>query len=297
MIRGNRICELFCVVLLAGLSLISGSGHAQDTRRCQIKGKTVITNMTCEQLANEAGISPPEPISASRAESLDKPAANAHSAPVPIQPNRPAVNSTSTISPAKIILGSLIPVILTFGFIALLVAWLKIRAKRALYDHLGSLVPIAREALEPVSTKAPSPEETLPYRQSPVMTRSELELFDRLKSALPECEIFPQVPLASFIRIDKQRAGRRYSSNSYRWQNRISQQRVDFLACFREDMSILSAIELDDPSHNAEEAMQRDEKKNKSLRDADISLIRWRVEAMPDQQEIRREFARRGLLS
>ena len=33
--------------------------HAVETRRCQINGKTIITNLTCEQLVNEAGAPPP----------------------------------------------------------------------------------------------------------------------------------------------------------------------------------------------------------------------------------------------
>ena len=106
------------------------------------------------------------------------------------------------------------------------------------------------------------------------MSRYELEMFERIKTALPECEIFPQVPLASFIRIDKQRAGARLATNSYRWQNRIGQQRVDFLACLRLDMSTVAAIELDDPSHESVEAQRRDAKKNKSLSDANVPLLR-----------------------
>lgn len=152
----------FCRIVLATIALaLCAQAHAGDTRRCQINGRTIITNLSCEQLAKEAGITLPE---------RDK-----------SQPSKPA--------------------------------------------------PEVAPALKPMLDKALAREdEELPYHQAPVMSRYELEMFERLKTALPECETFPQVPLAYFIRIDKNRACSRYATNSYRWQNCIGQQRVDFLA-------------------------------------------------------------------
>jgi hypothetical protein len=276
--------------------------HAQagDTRRCQINGRTIITNLSCEQLANEAGITLPERDKSQ----LSKPPPKV--APAPAKPTAqtataPIEKSSSAAEAAKRGFDALLSMILIIGAVALLLAalfaWLKHKAKRAVHNRLSALAPIAREALEPMLDKALAREdEELPYHQAPVMSRYELEMFERLKTALPECEIFPQVPLASFIRIDKNRAGSRYATNSYRWQNRIGQQRVDFLACLRQDMSTVAAIELDDPSHENTDARLRDAKKDKSLKDANVPLIRWRVEAMPEVTEIRREFLRRGLV-
>lgn len=130
-------------------------------------------------------------------------------------------------------------------------------------------------------------EEVLPYKPAPLMSSYELEFFGRIRRALPEMVIFPQVPLAAFIRIDKRRAGREFFQNSYRWQNRIGQQRVDFLVCDPTTMNPVVAIELDDPSHDNNDARGRDDKKDKSLRDAGVRLIRWRVEMMPVESDIR----------
>ncbi|MCK6389644.1 MAG: DUF2726 domain-containing protein [Azonexus sp.] len=187
--------------------------------------------------------------------------------------------------------------VMVMVFLFGLIAWLKRRARQAVQTRLATWAPLARGALEPVLEKvAGNEEEALPYRQAPVMSRYELEMFERIKVALPECEVFPQVPLASFIRIDAKRAGARLATNSYRWQNRIGQQRVDFLVCLRKDMSTVAAIELDDPSHESADAQRRDAKKNKSLSDANVALIRWRVEAMPVAGEIRQAFMRMGLI-
>lgn len=272
--------------------------QASDTRRCQINGKTVITNLSCEQLANEAGI--PYPASTQPV----TPPKLTHTAPEKINKTQAlAADKTATSVSAAMqrSVDNLVSTVLTLGlsmlFVIGLLVWLKHKARQAVQTRLTTLGPLARDTLEPILDKAfVGEDEELPYRQAPVMSRYELEMFERIKTALPECEIFPQAPLASFIRIDPQRAGKRLATKRFHWQNRISQQRVDFLVCLRRDMSTVAAIELDDPSHESDEAQRRDAKKDKSLNDANVPLIRWRVEAMPEAEEIRREFVQRGLL-
>lgn len=275
--------------------------QAGDTRRCQLRGKTVITNMTCEQLANEAGVALPAPGEALPPGTTNTPSGNAEQPKAQLQadttPRTPPLANTAATDG----LGWLRSIIFTLGIFALLVAgllsWLKHKARQTVRNRFVALAPIARDVLEPMLDKVlGTDDEELPYRQAPVMSSYEREMFERLKAALPECEIFPQVPLASFIRIDAKRAGKRYATNSYRWQNRIGQQRVDFLACLRQNMTTVAAVELDDPSHESADAQRRDAKKNKSLSDADVPLIRWRVETMPETTEIRGEFLRRRLL-
>lgn len=288
--------------IVAVIFTIYVQAHAAETRRCHINGKTVITNLTCQQLANEAGI----PQSGSEKPQLviqpkltQAPPPNKITKAQPVTANNNVVAASAAIERG---VDKLVSTILTLGaamlFIIGLVIWLKHGGRQVEQIQRGALVPLARDKLEPVVDKQRSSEdEELPYRQAPVMSRYELEMFERIKTAFPECEIFPQVPLASFIRIDKQRAGARLATNSYRWQNRIGQQRVDFLACLRLDMSTVAAIELDDPSHESVEAQRRDAKKNKSLSDANVPLLRWRVEAMPNTEEIRQEFLQRGLIA
>ena len=278
------------LIIAISLFLLAQATHAQEGQRCQLKGKEVITNLSCEQLAHEAGIA--------------KPATPRHKAAAPDTP----AQSAGSLSPAALVeppqgtsVGALLetlpisvvnkplPSIIGVGLILLFVVWILFAAKRALGRFFSFLT-----GGDPAGSGA---DEILPYRRGRIMSPYEEDLFWRLRAALPECEIFPQAPLASFIEIDRQRAGDRYFSNSYRWQQRISQQRVDFLVCDGEDLSVVAAIELDDPTHGSADAMARDAKKNKSLRDAHIPLIRWRVEAMPDQQKIRQTFMRSGWLN
>lgn len=284
--KRSRTDRQRCLGLAALILLATQVAQAGETRRCQINGRSIITNLSCEQLAREAGIAEPPARLAPPPETSAKPAAEPRQLPAKPRQNPPAQPPAS--AGLEGIQETLLPIGVFAILVALLVGGLKRRSARP--------VPSARPAREPLLASAPPPDEVLPYQAAPVMSPYELTLYERLKTALPECEIFPQTPLASFIRIDRQRAGSGFYSNSYRWQNRIGQQRVDFLVCRRQDMSILSAIELDDPSHEKDEARRRDEKKEKSLQDANIPLIRWRVEAMPDAPEIRREFARKGWL-
>lgn len=127
----------------------------------------------------------------------------------------------------------------------------------------------------------------LPMRAKGLMSRYETAFLEKLKEALPNCVIFPQVPLAAFIEIDRKKSGAAFRTGSYRSQNYLGQKRVDYLICQEETYQILGAVELDDPSHENPEARERDRKKNVSLAEAGIPLHRWRVENPPTVEEIR----------
>lgn len=60
---------------------------------------------------------------------------------------------------------------------------------------------------------------------------------------------------------------------------------LDFVVC-RKDSSVVAAIELDDKSHEAESRQKADAKKDKALASAEIPIIRWKVEKMPDEETI-----------
>ncbi len=64
---------------------------------------------------------------------------------------------------------------------------------------------------------------------------------------------------------------------------------LDFVVC-QKDSSIVAVIELDDRTHEKEPRQEADAKKNRALSSAGVSLIRWRVNQMPPEQEIRTHF-------
>ncbi|MEO8417678.1 MAG: DUF2726 domain-containing protein [Methylophilaceae bacterium] len=126
-----------------------------------------------------------------------------------------------------------------------------------------------------------------PYFSKKPLTDTEAGFYQILAQAVPEYIVLAQVQLSRFIGVDIPRRRKDYLS----WFNPIAQQSVDYLIC-RQDFSIVAAIELDDKSHIGLDAEQRDEKKTKNLKAADITLIRWHATLMPSTEQIRRQLVR-----
>lgn len=123
-----------------------------------------------------------------------------------------------------------------------------------------------------------------PYQSRNPLTPTEAQLYERLVSALPEYIVLAQVQLSRFIEVD----GTKVPGQYYKWFNPIAQQSVDFLICTK-SFSIITAIELDDKSHQSLDARSRDEKKTKNLYAAKVPLIRWHAENIPSQSQIQIE--------
>lgn len=117
-----------------------------------------------------------------------------------------------------------------------------------------------------------------PYLSKKPLTPTETKFYNLLVKTLPDLIVLAQVQLSSFIEVDKKRIG---NTNYMTLFNPISQQSVDFLIC-EKDFSIVAAVELDDKTHLNVDAIVRDTKKNKNLDAANVPLIRWHAESMPD---------------
>lgn len=126
-------------------------------------------------------------------------------------------------------------------------------------------------------------EQLRPYIPKNPLTATEVIFYHKLIEALPEHIVLAQVQLSSFLKVDT----KQIESGDYRtWFNPISQQSIDFLICTK-DFSIITAIELDDKTHNSPSAIERDTKKNENLKAAQVPLIRWHAEKMPDLETIK----------
>lgn len=126
-----------------------------------------------------------------------------------------------------------------------------------------------------------------PYSSKKPLTPTETHFYHRLVQALPEHIVLAQVQLASFLKVDQSKIG---LNEYYRWFNPISQQSVDYLICSK-DFTIITAIELDDKSHYSDKAIYRDTKKNNNLKAANVPLIRWHAESMPEIEQIRQKVS------
>ena len=121
-----------------------------------------------------------------------------------------------------------------------------------------------------------------PYYAKRPLSDPEQVLYYRLVQALPGFVILPQVGLSRFLGVKK-------GNNHGEWNNRINRMSVDFLVC-NKGMQIVAAIELDDSTHARSDRQKADDKKNKVLKSAGVTLLRWSVKAIPDVAAIRQQL-------
>lgn len=121
-----------------------------------------------------------------------------------------------------------------------------------------------------------------PFYAKKPLTQPEQVLYHRLVGALPECIVLAQVQLSRVL-------GVKQGFNFHEWNNRINRMSLDFVVCLK-DSTIVAAIELDDKSHERAERKAADDKKEKALAAAGIPLVRWQVNALPDEAAIRLAF-------
>jgi len=114
------------------------------------------------------------------------------------------------------------------------------------------------------------------YRRSSVMTANEREFHQRLLQALPDCEIWPQVPLLALVRPDAREGSRTF------WVafKQISNTRVDWVIA--RDMEVVALIELDDRTHDA----RRDAKRDQILKSCGYRVLRFQSNKRPSPGQI-----------
>lgn len=122
-------------------------------------------------------------------------------------------------------------------------------------------------------------QEVWPFEKRSLLTETEQRFYKILKEAISEYPIYIQVPLSQMMRV-------KYGYDRDRWNNRVNRMSVDFVVCDHHT-HIIAAIELDDPSHDNEKRQADDAKKDKALGLANIKVIRYRVENMPNPSKIR----------
>lgn len=123
-----------------------------------------------------------------------------------------------------------------------------------------------------------------PFYAKKPLTQPEQVLYHRLVAALPECIVLAQVQLSRILGVKK-------GFQFHQWNNRINRLSVDFLVCLK-DSTVVAAVELDDRSHARPDRVEADSRKARALAAAAIPLIRWNVDALPDQDAIRQAFER-----
>jgi hypothetical protein len=123
------------------------------------------------------------------------------------------------------------------------------------------------------------------YRKKALLTGCELEFFHRLRQALPECVVAPQVGLAALIEPTGIGPGRQTALAL------LATRRAGY-AVFDEQMQLLAIIELDHSSgrKRADAAMDR------YLAEAGLRTVRFSSKRLPSDVRIRGSVFARGQL-
>lgn len=121
-----------------------------------------------------------------------------------------------------------------------------------------------------------------PFYVKKPLTQPEQVLYHRLVAALPECIVLAQVQLSRVLGVKK---GFRFNE----WNNRINRMSLDFVVCLK-DSTVVAAVELDDKTHEKAARIEADAKKARALAAAGVVLVRWNVNALPDEATIRGAF-------
>lgn len=123
-----------------------------------------------------------------------------------------------------------------------------------------------------------------PFYAKKPLTQPEQVLYHRLVGALPECIVLAQLQLSRVLGVKR-------GFSFHEWNNRINRMSLEFVVCLK-DSTIVAAVELDDKSHELAARKVADDKKEKVLSAAGITLIRWKTNALPDEAAIRLAYAK-----
>jgi uncharacterized protein DUF2726 len=118
-----------------------------------------------------------------------------------------------------------------------------------------------------------------PFYAKKPLSQPEQILYHRLVKALPEHIVLAQVQVSRILGVKK-------GFNFHEWNNRVNRLSYDFVVCSK-DSTVLAAIELDEKSHEADDRVNTDRKKEKATVAAGVKLVRWHVKSLPDEATIR----------
>jgi hypothetical protein len=123
--------------------------------------------------------------------------------------------------------------------------------------------------------------EKYPYRPRPLLTKREYTFYIMLRREADRrgLLICPKVGLKDLMEVTTQKHYMKYF-------HKIAQKHVDFVIC-DDSLNVLFAVELDDSSHDSEDAKQRDKFKDHAFKAAHIPLKRIRDF---DENSIRKLF-------
>ena len=121
------------------------------------------------------------------------------------------------------------------------------------------------------------------FRKKRLLTPNEVEFFHRLRQALPDYHVFPQVSMGALMS-----PGSGVSKQDYLpVRNRFASKIVDFVIV-DDEVNPVALIELDDRTHSAEQDARRDA----MTQAAGYTTLRYQSRSKPTPDQIRRDVTR-----
>ena len=123
----------------------------------------------------------------------------------------------------------------------------------------------------------------LPYRaRGKLVTKTELRFYKSLfKAVQDDFEIFAMVRIADLLRVESG------AKNYRKWLNKILAKHIDFVLCDPGSLEPIVCIELDDPSHQRADRVERDIFVNHAFESANLPLLRIPTQQAYRSREIR----------
>ena len=133
-------------------------------------------------------------------------------------------------------------------------------------------IALLRTIIESAFTSAENTNRTppRPATRKQLMTAREQQMFHRLRESLPTCHVFPQVAFSALLDSDDEATRAAFNRKV-----------ADFVIC-DENCRVIAEIELDDPTHNGREHIDRNRDR---LLTPHYRVHRWRQ--IPSTDEIR----------
>jgi len=124
-----------------------------------------------------------------------------------------------------------------------------------------------------------------PYKKSKnLLTKTEADFYVYLKAAVNnDFHINKMTRMCDLVDVDKSLSGKEYMS----YFRSISQYHIDFTLCDPITFKPVICIELDDPSHERDDRIKRDEKVNKIFADINLPLLRIKTERKYNVENLR----------
>lgn len=119
-----------------------------------------------------------------------------------------------------------------------------------------------------------------PVRAKRLLTANETEFLRRLRRALPEYEVLPQVSMGALLDANLPEG----HPQAWDVRRRFAMKIIDFVVCRPGGLSIVTVVELDDRTHDAKRA--QDAARDALLASAGIPTLRWDSRKKPSPREI-----------